>query len=230
MFCRICGSSLDGVANFCSNCGAQLPGSGVDNTPRQNASQYSSGSLIGFSPKINDPAFAGYVKHSNQWSSLFSIIIAAAAIIGFYIYGEKGSEMDNPEALYIGFVIGGMFLLIALGQILRRISSKTWDGQVIDKKSFSARDIDDDGISTSHMQYTIFIRRDDGKIIKLRSRDLPGMFDYFNIGDRVRHHGKLKTFEKYDKSHDAIIFCNACGSQNDIANDKCRRCKCPLLK
>lgn len=229
MFCRNCGSNLNGSSKFCTNCGSQLSGAGAENTGRENSPQYSPGSMVGFSQKINDPAFARYVKHSNQWSSLFSIIIAAAAIIGFYIYGETSSEMENPEAMYIGFVIGGMFLLIALGQILRRSGSKTWDGEVIDKKSYITRD-NDDGIITQSTQYTIFIRRDDGKIIKLRSRDLPGMFGYFRIGDRVRHHGKLKTYEKYDKSHDSIIFCNACGSQNDIANDNCRRCKCPLLK
>lgn len=229
MFCRNCGSSLDGTTKFCSSCGSQMPESSGENTARQSASQYSSGSLIGYSPKIKDPAFARYIKHSNQWSSIFSMIIAAAAIIGFFIYGETGREMNNPQALYIGFVIGGMFLLIALGQILRRNSGKTWDGVVTDKKSVQMRDVDD-GLKRYHMQYTIFIRRDNGKKVELSSRDLPGMYDYFRIGDRVRHHGKLKTYEKYDKSQDTIIYCNACGSQNDITNDRCRRCKCPLLK
>ena len=43
-------------------------------------------------------------------------------------------DMSNPQSLYIGFGIGGMFLVIALFQILGRKRSKTWDGTVEDKK------------------------------------------------------------------------------------------------
>lgn len=215
-------------SSFCRVCGFQMPGSVEESSAQKFPSKDPSGYRIGFSPKINDPAFARYVKHSNQWSSLFTIIISAAAVIGFYIYGETSSEMSNPQALYIGFVIAGMFVLIALGQILKRSGGKTWDGEVVDKRITEVSDTDE-GFATNRMSYIIFIRRDDGKVIKLRSRDLPGMYHYFNVGDRVRHHGKLKTYEKYDKSHDEVIYCNACGSQNEIADDRCRRCKCPLL-
>ena len=55
-------------------------------------------------------------------------------IVGFYIYGEKSSEMDNPQALYIGLGIGGMFLTIALLSTISRMRVKQWDGVVIDKK------------------------------------------------------------------------------------------------
>lgn len=43
--------------------------------------------------------------------------------------------MDNPEALFIGLGIGGMFIAIAVIQIIKRKSSKTWDGEVVDKKT-----------------------------------------------------------------------------------------------
>lgn len=90
--------------------------------------------MCGFSPRISDPAFSQYVKNSNRWAAIFSLILAVAAVSGFYIYGEIGLEMDNPEAIYIGFGIGGMFLVIALFQILGRKRSKTWDGTVEDKE------------------------------------------------------------------------------------------------
>ena len=85
---------------------------------------------IGYSKKINDPAFANYLKNTNRWSGIFSIGLALIAIIGFYIYGETSSEMDNPQALFIGLGIGGMFVIIALFQIISRGRNKTWDGIV----------------------------------------------------------------------------------------------------
>ena len=42
------------------------------------------------------------------------------------------------------------------------------------------------------------------------------VFNYYQIGDKVRHHGGLNSIEKYDKSGDEIIFCNACTYLNDI--------------
>ena len=52
----------------------------------------------------------------------------------------------------------------------------------------------------------------------------------YQIGDRVRYHGGINSYEKYDKTGDKIIPCNACGTLCDIHEDYCYRCKCPLLK
>ncbi|HNW03847.1 MAG TPA: hypothetical protein PKI76_00485 [Oscillospiraceae bacterium] len=46
----------------------------------------------------------------------------------------------------------------------------------------------------------------------------------------MRHHAGLSTLEKYDKTGDRFIPCNACGTLCDIQEDYCFRCKCPLLK
>jgi len=73
-------------------------------------------------PRISDPAFAKYI---NCWSTVFSIILAVAAVVGIYIAGETGSEIDNPESLYIELGIGGMLLLIALFKIFGRKCSTT---------------------------------------------------------------------------------------------------------
>ena len=94
----------------------------------------STGGKIGYSDRINDPTFAKYIKNTNRWSGIFAIILAVIAVIGFYIAGETSSEMDNPESLYIGFGIGGMFLLIALFQIIGRKRGKDWDGVEVDKR------------------------------------------------------------------------------------------------
>jgi hypothetical protein len=183
----------------------------------------------GYSDKIAHPAFARYISNANRWSFLFAVILAAAAVAGFYIYGETSREMANPEALYIGLGIGGMFLAIAAWQIIARQSSKTWDGVVVDKKigrKKRRRDDEDDWRTT----YTVVIRSDGGETHTLAAEDDDTLYNYYRIGDRVRHHKGLNSFEKYDKSRNTVIFCNACASLNDIRSDRCFRCQCPLLK
>ncbi|MBN2287035.1 MAG: hypothetical protein JXQ26_04780 [Tissierellales bacterium] len=193
--------------------------------------------MPGYSDKINHPAFKKYIKSRKQYALIFSIGLAIIAIIGFYIYGETSYEMDNPEALYIGLGIGGMFLLIGLYSVLQINKSKTWDGRVKDKairhkrrKIYNTGD-KNDFYWQSYIEYTVFIQSDSGKLItEITSEDDDTLYRYYNIGERVRHHGGLNSYEKYDKSKDDIIFCNACASLNDINEDYCHRCHCPLLK
>ncbi|MDD4541746.1 MAG: zinc-ribbon domain-containing protein [Eubacteriales bacterium] len=226
MYCSNCGTQLSESTRFCPACG-----SGNDQ-PFQSKAQPMT--LRGFSPRISDPLFAGYLKNSNRWSAIFSMILALAAVIGFYIYGEVSSEMDNPDALYIGFAIGGMFLLIALFQILGRKRSKTWDGTVEDKKikkKSRRRDYGDDNVQyEDYLEYSVIIRSDQGKRYTVTAEDSDTLYNYYQIGDRVRHHAGLNSYEKYDKTGDKFITCSACGTLCDIRDDYCFRCKCPLLK
>lgn len=189
---------------------------------------------MGYSNKINDPAFAKYIKNSNRWSVIFSAILAAAAIIGFFIYGETSSEMENPQALYIGLGIGSMFLIIALFQILGKKLSRTWDGSVIDKKIKKKQRRQSSGNNDYYIhyytEYAVTVREDGGKTHRMVAEDDDTVFNYYQIGDRVRHHAGLNSYEKYDKSGDSIIFCSACSTLCDIHDDVCFRCKCPLLK
>ncbi len=223
MNCRNCGSNISEKANFCNACGMTAP-KGTGNIA----------GLAGFSPRINDPAFEKYIKNTNRWAWLFSIIIAIAAVVGFFIYGETSSEMENPEALYIGLGIGGMFLVIALLTVLGRKKSTTWDGTVVDKRVQQKRrkkhSGDDDYYWSDYTEFTVYIRSDRGKTETISAEDDDTKYNYYRIGDRVRHHAGINSYEKFDKSGDAIIFCNACASLNDIHEDYCFRCKCPLLK
>jgi len=186
---------------------------------------------IGYSQKINDPAFARYVKDANRYSGYFSLGLAILAVLGFFINGEVSDNMENPESLYIGLGIGGMFVLIAIFQIVGRNKSTTWDGTISDKKIENKRrrsKYDESWIN--YTRYTVDIRDDHGKIHSTSAEDDDTKYNYYKIGDRVRHHKGLNTYEKEDKSGDTIIFCNACASINDINEDKCVRCNCPLLK
>lgn len=186
--------------------------------------------LIGFSPWINDPAFQAYKRKSASWSFIFSFILAAAAIIGFPIYGNASGEIDWPNSLYYGLGIGGMFIVIALMQTIKRGIDKTWDGVIMYKDAYRVRERDSDGDMHFHVHFVIKVKKDSGGVKKHKWRDIPGPYDYYNIGDRVRHHKGFYYYEKYDKSRDTVIMCAACMSFHDINLDICPKCKCPLLK
>ncbi|KAF1086669.1 hypothetical protein SPSYN_00388 [Sporotomaculum syntrophicum] len=227
MLCPNCGVDSDKSAIYCINCGSAMP-------QAEEKKKSSREELIGFSTRINDPAFTQYIKNTKRWSFLFASIIALVAIIGFSIYGETSTEMDNPEAFFIGLSIGGMFLAIALLQSIGRNRSTTWDGIVVDKQIENKRRKRHTSNNEYYwQQYTLFtvsIKQDNGKIYTTSAEDDDTVYNYFRIDDKVRHHGGLNSIEKYDKSNDDIIFCNACASLNDIQDDYCFRCKCPLLK
>ncbi len=120
-------------------------------------------------------------------------------------------------------------MLIALFQVRGRKRSTTWDGTVEDKKIKKKTETIQD-TSTDYLEYSVIIRSDQGKKYAIKNRDCAILYNYYQIGDRVRHHAGLKSYEKYDKSGDAFIPCNACGTLCDISEDTCFRCKCPLLK
>ncbi|MDP3359581.1 MAG: hypothetical protein Q8S41_09560 [Lutibacter sp.] len=78
--------------------------------------------------------------------------------------------------------------------------------------------------------FLVYIESEKHKRHEIKLENDATLFDYYKIGEKVRYHGKLKTFEKFDKSGDTIIFCNACAFIHDISEHICRNCGCPLLK
>ncbi|MBN2852695.1 MAG: hypothetical protein JXQ23_08170 [Clostridia bacterium] len=191
------------------------------------------GLKVGYSDKINDGSFKKYIKNSNRWSMIFSLVLAAAALIGFFIYGQTSSDMEMLEAMKIGVIIASMFLLIALFLVVSRSRSKTFDGIVIDKKierKYRTKQYGEQRYREQYIKYTVFIKENNGKKHEISSEDDDTVYEYYKVGDKVRHHAKLNTYEKYDKTGDTIIFCSACASLHDITEDVCGRCKCPLLK
>lgn len=183
-----------------------------------------------YSERINDPAFAAYLRKSNRWSLLFGAGLFALAVIAFPIYGKMSGEISWPESLWYGLGIGAMFLLIAVGQVLRRRFDRTWDGVVVKHESRQRRTSSKRGRSRVYTEYVLQIKKDSGGVKTHRWRDIPGIFGYYKLGDRVRHHKGFAYYEKLDKSRDAKILCIACNSFAEMEADHCPRCKCPLLK
>lgn len=186
---------------------------------------------MAFSERINDQRFEIYKQKSKDWKFLFSVILACAAIGGFYIYGETSPEMNNPEAVQIGLGLGLFFMLIGFFSGHSKSYSQTWDGVVVDKKiKHSTKDIGYDHIRAERIVYEVIIQSETGKAHEIRTEDDDTIYNYYEVGDKVRHHGGLDSFEKFDKRADTIVFCNACGFLHDIEDEKCRNCGCPLLK
>jgi len=228
MYCQQCGTTLYENTKLCSTCGAQ------QNQFQTTCANVKTG-LVGFSNQISNPAFTKYINNTNLWSAIFAAILAVVAIVGFTIAGEIGADnMENPRALFIGLGIGGMFLLIALFQILGRKRSSTWDGTVSDKRINKKRRRQNTGDGNyywvDYIEYVVTINNRNGELHQINVEDDDTLYNYYQVGDQVRHHAGLNTYEKYDKSKDDIIFCAACASLNDINDDYCFRCKCPLLK
>ena len=175
---------------------------------------------MAYSEKINDPSFDKYLKNTKNYKFIFSFALTFIAIVGFFLYGEFGDDMDNPEALYVGLGIGGMFFLIGLYSALSGRKEPTWDGMVVEKKILNKK---------GKRVFTVYIEKENLQRHEIASEDDDTLYNYYKIGEKVRYHGKLRTFEKFDKSKDDIIFCNACAFMNYKDAEVCDNCKCVLL-
>jgi len=219
MYCNNCGTKNKEGAQFCTNCGMKL---GV----KVNSN------LIGFSDKINDPFFRKYIKNTNSYRKMFAIGLSIIITVAFFLYGQFSDEMDNPQALFIGLGIGIVYSLIA-SKLSAIKEEPSWEGTVIDKKKQRRRRRIKEANGyryEDYIEYIVYFGGPSGQTheVTIENNDL--LFDYYNIGDRIKFHGLLRTIEKYDKSKDEVIFCNACSDVNDIKDDYCHRCKAPLLK
>jgi hypothetical protein len=176
---------------------------------------------MAYSLKIHDPAFAKYLKNTKDYRFQFAFALAIIAVVSFYIYGEVSDEMDNPEALYIGFGIGGMFFIIGVYSAMQIKKAPSWDGQVVEKEIVELKD---------KTYFIVYVEDQKYQKHEIKSENDATLYDYYKIGEKVRYHGDLKSYEKFDKSKDDIIFCNACAFMHEIDEHICRNCGCPLLK
>lgn len=187
--------------------------------------------LVGWSDVANSPEMVETVKKNRRSAMGWTWVLTLLFPVGFLIAGLLSHEVPLNEALIIGIGLGLLILAINLWRIAG-MKKPVWDGVVmkkVEKKRYK-RD-NDDGSSQSYMEYIVLIRTERGKkkriVERQRGRD---MYDYLDVGDRVRYHPALETYEKYDKSKDQVIYCNVCRLRNSIRNDRCERCNNLLFK
>lgn len=150
--------------------------------------------------------------------------------LGFLVAGLLSDEMPLGEGLIIGTVLG-LFMFMLGVWCLRNAKKPGWEGVVIKKLEKKRHRRDDDGFDRSYMEYIVLIKTDQGKKKRIIERKQGAlMYHYFKVGDRVRYHPALETYEKYDKSKDRVIYCNVCRTMNPLANDRCEKCNNLLFK
>jgi len=215
-FCTTCGSATIADARFCPACGNAL-------NPAHPQS-------VGWTTHHLDPAVQQRAEKNKKNAWIFTIFLTFAFPIGFALAGIFMEDMPIGEALLIGIGLGLMMLIIGIIRI-SKMKSGTWDGTVTDKKQKRKLDhSQDDSVTREKTIYTIVITESNGRQHRLNYTDNTTMYNYFNIGDRVRCHMAFGTYEKFDKSRDSIIYCNICGTQNDISLNQCKSCRLPLFK
>jgi len=226
MYCIKCGAKLPSHSETCPSCGApqdeKFDNDVVDET------------LIGFSNKIDDPAFDEHIKKSRRVTIIFGVVMALVIILGAIIGSYFGSvDLTSGTTLFTVLFLAAMFLIVSLWIGGTKGRGRTWDGTVVDKTSARRRRSNSNSKDRSYTYYTEYVvkfKEDNGKKHKLTTQNNDLYYNYFNIGDKVRHHGKLNSYEKYDKSKDTYIICNACSAVCSISDDYCPHCGCPLLK
>jgi len=222
LYCLECGAEIPPNFNHCQKCGEKN---------RPETREEAGFTPIGYSSRINSPEFGNYQKKFKKGSFIFTIILAVLALVGIPVYGGISGDIDFPYSIYYGAGIGGLILVMAFFQNLKGRLDTTWDGEVIDKTTRRRSKFEhEDDPGTTYTEYIIKVKRDGGKVYQNNLSSGTGVYEYFQKGDRVRHHKGLSFYEKYDKSRDNTIICVACGNLNQIKNDVCTRCKCPLLK
>lgn len=186
--------------------------------------------LVGWSPVADSPEILETIRKSKKSSLGWALALTLLFPVGFLIAGVVSDEVPLKEALIIGCGLGLCILTINLWRFAG-MKRRGWDGAVVKKMEKRRYKRDDDGSSQSYTEYIVLIRTDGGKKKKIveRKRDRE-MYDYLDIGDRVRYHPALETYEKYDKSKDEAIYCNVCRQRNPISNDRCELCNNLLFK
>lgn len=244
MFCSNCGNKLREGAAFCSNCGTK----GNSTKPQANVNMQTSNAnvetsnvnmqpsnanvqpsnLIGFSDNYMNPEIIAAADQIRKGTIGCFWILVLVPLIGFPIAGLLIDDYPFGESIVIGVGIA-LFMLVINLIYFRSSKEPMWEGVVVNK--YSKEKYEHRDRLETYTEFTTVIRTDAGKkktIVEKNSRR--HMYDYLAVGDRVRYHPRLGTYEKYDKSKDRIIYCNICNVMNPIQNDRCKKCNNLLLK
>ncbi len=165
----------------------------------------------------------------------------------------KQYRINEGRACKSSFVIilSGFALIIALGFPSLRIitllsilllfagshiftskakeAKEYWDGVVINKKIETKIEYKKKGYEERKI-YMIEVKKDNGKLIKFKFNEREDIYNYYKIGDIIRHHKGFDLFERYNKNRSNYILCLACLKMNSKNREYCKQCDCKLFK
>lgn len=251
-FCPNCGKPTNPGESFCGVCGTRL-NAFVQTASSQPAfsgqAAYSQPAFagqipvgnglpaIGYSGRVNDPEILAAVKKQRKSAGIFLFFLVPLPLLGFILYSLISGEMEMSQALLIGGIVSGIFLLFGLVSLWKGRAAKTYDAVVTFKERKFARYLGTGDTERRNRvpeyNYIVHYKRDDGRSGKIvesdRGRRLA--YEYLQEGDRFRYHPQFAfPYELYDKSRADGIYCVACQTKNSLAADRCRKCNLPLLK
>lgn len=224
MLCKKCGTQITENTEFCQECG----------TATGEAPSLVSGDTdgrVGWSTRYEDPEIIAVVKKKNRAGISYAWALVLVFPIGFLVAGLFIKTMPLGGGLIVGVALGLLMAVINMFYI-RNQRKQIWEGVITEKyqKETPGDDDNDDSDQDDGTDYVLVVQKTNGRSHHMIYHNRREIYDYFQVGDRVRYYVGLSTYEKYDKSGDTIIYCNVCSAENPISNDRCEVCNNLLFK
>lgn len=240
MFCDACGAKIPRESRFCPECGqnledvdSQKPVMAVS-TP-EIAQRRGGLERMGFANLRNYPELTRHLNKSRAGGLILAVVMSVAPFIGFVLYAKLTGEMEMKEAVMVGAGVSAVFMFFSMSFALKEKGRQSfWEGTVIDKKIKKQRERVTEYNQTRNVMVAhriMTIHREGGAPEEHDFGNNEAVFDYYGVGDRVRHIPGTFYFEKYDKTGDDEVVCVMCGGLYDMKEDtSCSLCRLPLLK
>ncbi len=181
--------------------------------------------VTGYSQRINDTAVKAFLKKNTRATQIFIAVIAVIALVAIIIFARDDLEI----ALLTWAIVLAFTLLLSFKG--GRKNKKAWDGR-LEEKRIIQKVYNEEGV---HSQVTntptLFFRTTSGKTEKVElteGAEGDKVFNYYEIGDRVRKHSNFGYPEKHEKTE--TIICVFCGKLLSIEDEKCTRCGMIAIK
>ncbi len=126
-------------------------------------------------------------------------------------------------------IIFSIMIYITEMNVSSKVKKQYWDGTIYSKRIENLVYYKKDGYKKQKV-YIIEVKKENGKIVKYQFNDRKDIYDYYKVGEAVRHHKGFDLLEKFDKSKSKFILCLACLKLNGKKNAVCQKCKCKLFK
>lgn len=226
LYCTGCGKPAEKNSAVCPFCGMPY---GKEKYAGKSA--YGAGGL-GWSDQVTNPCFKSHRRKNLVISLVLMIVFCIALYAGLTLSGQLDPVGGLPV---FGGIMAIIWIIWIIWLIASFVSRKDWEGVVENKNTYTKivrkGSSDDNDNTYTEDVYEIHFRKNDGRRKKLVSRRVSEWYDYLNIGEIVRYHGKnMDYYEKYDKRHDTVIPCASCGTKRDSRDTYCGRCGAVLLK
>ena len=225
-YCTVCGERVEKNMQNCPKCGASY---GDDKYI--GISQTGAGG-IGYSSHSGDACFKAHKRKSTIAGFIFLLVLTVIAAACVMIFGKVTVDSDNFKIMLA--VIGIIWAFDIIWAICSNMNKGDWEGIVESKKNYVKEDRDNDSDGNENIRYRhiykVYFRTNSGKKKKMKDVDNSKNYDRFIEGERVKFIGKLRYYEKYDKTADSYIPCAACGSFRDARENYCGKCGSIMLK